>query len=131
MALEDGEISDAEREDLGVMGALLGAQDAADTGPTEPRLVVAEHRADYVGKTVCFTGSSVCSIDGIPLDRATQEELASAAGLAPADGVTKKLDLLVLADPASNSGKARKAREYGTRLIAEAAFWRAIGVRVD
>ncbi len=46
-------------------------------------------------------------------------------------GVTKKLDVLVLADPKSQSGKARKARKYGTRLIAETAFLRAIGMAVD
>jgi DNA polymerase-3 subunit epsilon len=44
--------------------------------------------------------------------------------------VTKKLDLLVLADPNSTSGKARQAREYGVRLVAETAFWEMIGVEV-
>jgi hypothetical protein len=29
------------------------------------------------------------------------------------------------------SSKARKAREYGTRIIAEPAFWRMLGVPVD
>jgi hypothetical protein len=41
------------------------------------------------------------------------------------------VDLLVLADPDSTSGKARKARKYGTRLIAETAFWEMIGVEVN
>lgn len=46
-------------------------------------------------------------------------------------GVTKKLDLLVCADPHSQSGKAKKAREYGIRILAEPAFWRAIGVAAE
>jgi NAD-dependent DNA ligase len=45
--------------------------------------------------------------------------------------VTKGLDLLVVADPATQSSKAKKAREYGTRIMAEAAFWTALGARVE
>jgi predicted RNA-binding Zn-ribbon protein involved in translation (DUF1610 family) len=42
--------------------------------------------------------------------------------------VTRDLDLLVIADPDSQSGKAVKARAYGTRLIAEEPFFQMIGV---
>ena len=45
--------------------------------------------------------------------------------------VTKKLDMLVVADPDSLSGKARKAREYGVRIVAETAYWSMIGVEVS
>lgn len=131
LAFADGQLTDAEREDLAVMGALLGADDGPAIAVDAPALAVADRRTEFVGKTVCFTGSSVCSIDRVPLDRATQELLAAEAGLVPLGGVTKKLDLLVLADAASNSGKARKARDYGTRLVAERAFWAALGVGVD
>jgi len=131
LALADGQLTDAEREDLAVMGALLGAGNDPAIDVEATPIAVADRRTEFVGKTVCFTGSSVCSIDGVPLDRATQEMLAAEAGLVPLDGVTKKLDLLVLADAASSSGKARKAREYGTRLVAERAFWAALGVHVD
>ena len=31
----------------------------------------------------------------------------------------------------SMSGKAKKAREYGVRVIAEPVFWRLVGVDVD
>lgn len=41
---------------------------------------------------------------------------------------TKKVELLVLAGPASMSGKARKAAEYGVRGVAEPVFWRMAGV---
>ncbi len=132
IALADGRLTDAEREDLAVMGAfLVGSADAEEVAPPDVGLGVTDRRAEFVGKSVCFTGASVCSIDGLPLDRETQQELAADAGLVPVDGVTKKLNLLVLADPTSMSGKARKAHEYGIRLVAERAFWAALGVRVD
>jgi DNA polymerase III subunit epsilon len=41
------------------------------------------------------------------------------------------LDLLVVADPDSMSGKAKKAREYGIRIVAEPVFWSMMGVNVD
>lgn len=52
------------------------------------------------------------------------------AGLTVLPRVTKKLDLLVMDEPDSMSGKAKQAREYGVRLIAETAFWEIIGVEV-
>jgi DNA polymerase-3 subunit epsilon len=42
--------------------------------------------------------------------------------------VTKRLDLLVVADPDTQSGKARKAQDYGVRIMAEPAFWNALRV---
>lgn len=39
--------------------------------------------------------------------------------------------MLVVADPDSLSGKARKAREYEIRIVAEVAFWSMIGVEVS
>lgn len=121
----------------GSVGRLLGC--AADVDgllraarTPEARSVGANsRRTEFSGKSVCFTGESACSVHGRPLDRASQELLAAGAGLVVAPRVTKKLDLLVLADPDSLSGKARKAAEYGVRRIAEREFWRALGVAVD
>ena len=70
-------------------------------------------------------------LGGEPITRAQAEQLAAAAGLVVAPRVTKALDLLVVADPDSLSSKARKAREYGTRIMAEAVFWQAIGAPVE
>jgi DNA polymerase-3 subunit epsilon len=47
------------------------------------------------------------------------------------ESVTKKLDLLVIADPHTQSGKAKKARQYGVRIMHEPVFWKAIGVSVE
>ena len=70
-------------------------------------------------------------IGGDTISREQAEALAANAGLVVAKSVTKKLDLLVVADPQTLSGKAKKAREYGTRIMAEMAFWKAIGVPVE
>jgi DNA polymerase-3 subunit epsilon len=45
--------------------------------------------------------------------------------------VTKDLDLLVVADPDTQSGKARRARSQGTRVVAEPVFWSQLGVLVQ
>lgn len=83
------------------------------------------------GKTVCFTGALLGRIDGAPITRKQAHRLAEAAGLIVRDRVTRDLDILVVADPYTQSGKARIAARYGTRVMAEAAFWQAIGVEVD
>jgi len=45
------------------------------------------------------------------------EELLRRCGLVPWASVTKKVKMLVADDPDSLSGKARKARAYGTPII--------------
>lgn len=56
---------------------------------------------------------------------------AQDAGMSPQKNVTKSLDYLVVADPETMSGKAKRARQYGTRIIAEPVFWRMVGVAVE
>ena len=63
-----------------------------------------------VGKSVCFTGAQ-------PRKRGELEAMVAANGGTVADGVTKGLTYLVMADPESTSSKAKKAREYGTECI--------------
>lgn len=65
------------------------------------------------------------------MTREVAHELIENAGMIVAPRVTKRLDMLVVADPDSLSGKARKAREYGVRIVAEVAFWSMIGVEVS
>ena len=71
------------------------------------------------------------TISGCPITRDIAETLATQAGLVIANTVTKKLDILVVADPHTQSGKAKKARKYGTRILSEAVFWRMLGANVD
>lgn len=139
-AWADGVLTDAEQRDLHAVADLLGIPMEehravpAEEGVSEAAtaLVKGEHQPGALaGQTVCFTGESVCTLLGVPLSRDTQESLATWAGLTLKAGVSRKLDLLVLADPDSQSGKARKAAELGVRRIAEPVFWRLAGVPVD
>ncbi len=77
------------------------------------------------GMTVCFTGSAAYP-DGTALPRATLEGIAGDLGLTPTSRVTKKnCDLLVAADPSSQSGKAATARQHGIPVIDVHDFLRA------
>lgn len=140
-AWADGMLTDSEQRDLQAVAELLGipleersapaaSQWVASTAAAD--LVTGEHeRGELAGQSVCFTGESVCTLRGAPLSREDQESLATWAGLRVKSGVSGKLDLLVLADPDSQSGKARKAAELGVRRLAEPVFWRLAGVPVD
>jgi DNA polymerase-3 subunit epsilon len=133
LALEDHVITDQERLDLERVAALLGrGPDAIDalSAAVIPAVRPQRH-TDLEGCSVCFTGTMTAMIDNVALTRTQCEALAARAGLIAATNVTKRLDVLVCADPDSVSGKAKKARSYGTRIMAERAFWKAIGVSVD
>lgn len=147
LAWADGVVTPAEQSDLETVAALLGVSltsratsrvPAADIGTPMPEWPDfstlspkgAPH-SDLVGKTVCFTGESVCTVQGQLLSREQQESLAASAGLRVKSNVSGRLDILVLADVESQSGKARKAAELGVRRIAEPVFWRLLGVPVD
>lgn len=144
MARADGVVTDPERNDIEIVAELLGvplapvddAVDAVGRVRTEPmpqpaRRTSQRSAEEFRDKSVCFTGDSVCTIDGYPLSRTDQERMAAAAGMVVKSGVSSKLDVLVLADADSQSGKARKAAELGVRMVAEPVFWRMLGVAID
>lgn len=140
-ALADGVVTEAERRDLVLVARLLGQErdleeilrKAAAQAPVGQTLSPPTSSADnsLAGKRVCFTGECQCCYGGQIISRELAEELATEAGLVVMSSVTKKLDLLVVADPQSQSGKAKKARQYGIRILHEPVFWKAIGVRVE
>lgn len=129
--LQDGSLSESEGRDLEAVTALLGVSgtvvEEADT-PEPLQFAAAE---DLAGLSVCFTGELESTICGAPISRSRAQELATNAGLQIKSGVSKKLDILVVVDPDSLSGKARKARDLGVRIMAEQAFWEALDVDVD
>lgn len=139
-AWSDRTISEAEKNEIDSVAQLLGFDNLSNTQiedflqcnalnmPTTERTGPDN---DFTSKTVCFTGESICSINGIPMSRVLAEQLATQSGLRIASTVTKALDLLVLADPNSQSGKAKKARQYGIRIIHEPFFWRMLDITVD
>jgi DNA polymerase-3 subunit epsilon len=130
-AWADGVVTDAEARDLRAVGHWLGIDPAgidtliASANVDQEPEVRPRTRAQSVwtGTTVCFTGT-------LPngMTRAQAWEVAEAAGCIPAKTVTKKVDVLVVADPNTKSGKANKAREYGTRIMAADRFFREVGI---
>lgn len=144
LAAADGVFTEAELTDLVRVADLLSIErETVDrylesssvvvgpSGVATPGKRAVGSSDDLSGLSVCFTGASTCTIDGQALSRETQQLQAAAHGLTVLKGVTKKLDILVVADPDSQSGKARKAREYGTRIMSERAFWEHLGITVD
>ena len=65
------------------------------------------------------------------MKRSKAEEIATEQGMVVKKNVTRDLEILVVADPDSMSGKAKKARTYGTRIIAEPVFWQMMGIQVE
>ena len=136
----DHRITDAERQEIQSATHLLGcgmlsdkqlrdlihscdSSAVADAFPTAAE--------DWTGKSVCFTGECSCFIHGELISREMAEQLASDKGLRVLPSVTKKLDVLVVADPNTLSSKAKKARNYGIRIMHEPVFWRSLGIQVD
>jgi DNA polymerase-3 subunit epsilon len=119
-AVADGEVSDAERLDLSTVARLLKIEE------WEP-LLVGEKAASSSnseggltpGLTVCFTGE-------MSAPRSEFESRSTHAGLEVKSSVTKKLDLLIVADSDTESTKARRARELGVRILHEHVFLRML-----
>lgn len=140
-ALEDQVLTEAERRDLELVADLLGVSPraldeflAAESAKRDSRgrsaSAAKRTSEDLSGKRVCFTGETQCTLNGERMTREQATELATSRGMVVQNSVTKKLDILVVADPFTHSGKAKKARAYGVRMIEERVFWRRLGVEV-
>ncbi|MQA35721.1 3'-5' exonuclease [Modestobacter roseus] len=123
VALADDVVTDAERADLDRVAVLLGLQtsdvDVALTMVRSGARVAVPRRPAAglsAGDKIVFTGE-------MSRPRSEFEAAARAAGLVPVASVSGKTNVLVCADPESQSGKARKARALGVRVIGEAVFW--------
>ena len=79
-------------------------------------------RGDLAGLSFCFTGT----LDGIT--RAEAADAVRRRGGAVRTAVSKSLDYLVTSNPASNSGKTRKARELGVEIVDERHFRARVGI---
>lgn len=135
---KDRYITDAERLELLTVGQLLGFGKLSDDKLNDlfrlierPTALIREPTEYLAGKSICFTGECQCPLYGNLISREMAEKLVKEKGLIVVPSVTKKLDLLVVADPNTQSGKAKKARQYGIRVIHEPVFWRLLGIDVD
>ncbi|WP_370331976.1 AAA family ATPase [Mycolicibacterium hippocampi] len=75
------------------------------------------------GTRICFTGTAQ-DTTGRVVERDEIEKLAVAAGLTPVKTVSKtRCDVLVTAEAGTQSGKARKAREFGKPVVCADDFF--------
>jgi DNA polymerase III subunit epsilon len=144
VALADGKVTESERQDLHNVALLLGIDTAnlnSFMDGAEEKLKLTHFQGSstgipagiegFEGKRICFTGECLCQINGGTITRDLATALAVGRGMVVLESVTKKLDLLVVADPQTQSGKAKKARQYGILVMQETVFWRNIGVEVE
>lgn len=81
------------------------------------------------GVRICFTGTAQDEAGRI-VDRDEMERLAISAGLAPVKTVSKtRCDVLVTAEAGTQSGKARKAYEYGKPVLTAEEFFAWLATR--
>ncbi|WP_275541238.1 AAA family ATPase [Acidipropionibacterium jensenii] len=86
------------------------------TGPLQARSVLVP------GARVCFTGEVVSQRYGV-FDRGEMQQLALDHGLAVSENMTKtKTDVLVVAQRGTQSGKAKKAAQWGKPVLAAEEF---------
>jgi len=128
VAWEDGLLSATELADLASVAALLQVSDALLTAALAPR-----PRASTEGvaepSSAGFAlqpGSAVVLTGDMSRPRAELEAALESAGFRVAAAVSKKVSLVVAADPDSLSGKARKARDYGIPVVGESYLARLV-----
>jgi DNA polymerase III subunit epsilon len=123
-ALADGAVTRAHRHELARVAGLLGlpAQSAAQalTRVGEGTSRSFNRFRLEQGDLVAFTGET-------EIDREVWEARARSAGYVPHPRVTRKVRLLVAADPDTLSRKARRARIYGIPIVTTEAFLQLIG----
>lgn len=100
--------------------SLLGAEILSETMLSE-RLDIDTILAP--GTRICFTGTAQ-DTTGRVVERDEIEKLAVSAGLTPVKTVSKtRCDVLVTAEAGTQSGKARKAREFGKPVVCADDFF--------
>ena len=116
-AKRDGVVSPAEHE---IIARIADQLELADVEIPDPTPVTVVENLEP-GDRICFTGTAF--VNGRTWSRDDLQALARKAGLVPVPSVTKKrCDILVAADVASRSSKARAARSYGKPVVSVADF---------
>jgi len=127
-AWADGILTATELADLAAVAELLSIPNdiltAAMHAPT-PEITAADP-LDLVEAFVLRSGDLVVLTGDMRRSRDEWHVDLIAGGYVPWTGVTKKVRVLVAADPDSLSGKARKARDYGIPVVDEAWLGRML-----
>ena len=121
IAYSDFVVTEDEKTELEVLSKLLSINNeefdeilnTVISDETKPK----QSSENFEGMSVCFSGDINVTLNGKNYTRKNLESLASENNLELKSGVSKKLDILVVADTQTQSGKAKKARNYGIRII--------------
>lgn len=111
-AVADHKVSDDEYDTLVRVASALGVEQSAVERRIQPFRSSNSSVTLTEGMTVVFTG------DHPSYSREELVDFATRLGLRVQTGVNKATQLVAAADPASNSGKASKARAYGIPIVA-------------
>jgi DNA polymerase III subunit epsilon len=137
VAWADGVLDPAEVSDFLAVAAMLevpalearrileppATKSSAATGTT---VVAGETASSASSRFTLRPGDLVVFTGAMDEPRDVWERRAGATGLVPHPVVTKKVRLVVAADPDSMSGKARKAESYGIPVVSESGFARIL-----
>lgn len=130
VAWSDGELSDDELADLVAVADLLDVPTEAIGDATDASRwagAASDSGASAANRFALAPGDLVVLTGDMSRPRAAIEAELVSRGLTPWAAVTKKVSLVVAADPDSLSGKARKARDYGIPVVGESALWGLLG----
>lgn len=121
-AERDGVITETEHQLISQIAEVLAIDDVIVPQVTQLPVASSLHS----GMRICFTGNAI--VEGASVPRSFLEETAALFGMQPVGSVTRRgCDLLVVADPSSQSGKARKAREFGIPVMTVVDFLNQTG----
>jgi len=135
-AWEDGILTEDEIADLVSVGDLLdipteaisaalekATQDSVSSDAEQP----SGHEASETSQSFKLQPGDLIVLTGeMSRPRNEIEQVLVELGYRPWSGVTKKVRLVVAADPDSLSGKARKARDYGIPVVDETGLERLL-----
>lgn len=122
IAWEDGVLTREELADIVLIGGLLGMPADRITGATSEPLAAPGVPTVMPDKLTLAPGDRLVLTGEMSRDRDDWYVELTSRGFEPWPAVTKKVKLVVAADPDSLSGKARKARDYGITIVDEAGL---------
>jgi len=117
-AWADGVLTEDEKTDLAAVGVLLELGDDA-IAATIDDLAPEDTNEDAQTAFTLNPGDLVVLTGDMSRPRSDWEAALEARGFVCHPAVTKKVSLVVAADPDSLSGKAKKARDYGIPIVGE------------
>lgn len=128
VAWSDGILTPDELADISKVGELLAIPSTliSESFKKPTHVAAADTEHSFAETFALAPGDLVVLTGEMARARSEWEAELIALGFVPWSGVTKKVKLLVAADPDSLSGKARKARDYKIPVVDEAGLRRLL-----